>query len=119
MTSVNNIELNESKKIIEETIESKFNQLLTTLPNIIKENSNRPKDSNDFFELSIIDIYKNTLQTIIDIINDIINLYETSHNQFNFKRLLIIFFNENRMFYIGIILIILSFIIYFIDGATI
>jgi hypothetical protein len=118
MTSVNNIDLNESKKIIEETIESKFNQLLTTLPSIIKEN-NHPKDSNDFFELSMIDIYKNTLQTIIDIINDIINLYETSHSQFKFKRLLTILFNENRMFYIGIILIILSFIIYFIDGATI
>lgn len=119
MTSVNNIDLNESKKIIEETIESKFNELLTTLPSIIKENNNRPKDSNDFFQLSIIDIYKNTLQTIIDIINDIINLYQTSYTEFKFKRLLIIFLNENRMFYIGIILIILSFIIYFIDGATI
>ena len=30
-----------------------------------------------------------------------------------------IFFKEKRMFYIGIILIILSFVIYFIDGATI
>jgi hypothetical protein len=117
-TSVNNNELNENKKIIEETIESKFNQLLKSLPSIIQEN-NTPKDSNDFFQLSIIDIYHNTLQTIIDIINDIINLYETSYTQFKFKRLLIIFFNENRMFYIGIILIILSFIIYFIDGATI
>ena len=40
-------------------------------------------------------------------------------NNFNYKNYLKIFFNENRMFYIGIILILFSFIIYFIDGATI
>jgi len=96
----------------------KIKKLLKKLlnPNLINSSNLYPLSSK---KITIIDIYHNTLQTIIDIINDIINLYETSYTQFKFKRLLIIFFNENRMFYIGIILIILSFIIYFIDGATI
>ena len=112
MTSIND-------KIIEETIETKFNELLKNLPNIIKDNKPIYNDSNDFFHLTITDIYKNTIQTIIDIINDVIELYETSYSQVKFNRLLYIFLNENRMFYIGIILIILSFVIYFIDGASI
>lgn len=112
------IDINDSKKLIEDTIESKFNQLLQEIPVILRQ---QPVsiDKTDYFQLSIIDIYKNTMQTVIDIINDIIKLYETSFSTFNYKRLLPIFLNENRMFYIGIILVILSFIIYFIDGATI
>ena len=112
MTSIDN-------KIIEETIENKFNQLINHLPNILSDTNPIHKDTNDFFHLTIIDIYKNTIQTIIDIINDIIELYETSYSQVKFNRLLYIFLNENRMFYIGIILVILSFVIYFIDGASI
>ena len=106
------------KKIIETTIETKFNQLLETIPQFIKKEE--IKDENDFFNISMIDIYKNTIQTIIDIINDITHLLDISTNYDNiFIKILKIFFKNERMFYIGIILIILSFIIYFIDGASI
>jgi len=107
---------------IEKEIETKFNQLLERIPDIIKNNSR--KDETDFFNFSIIDIYHNTLQTIINIINDIIRVIdntsglETINNNY-LKAILMIFFEESRMFYVGIILIILSFVIYFIDGATI
>ncbi len=103
-------------KIIEEEIEKKFNQLLAKIPNIIKIDKN--KDETDFFNFSIIDIYQNTLQTVIDIINDIMRIFDIGTDNY-LKSILIILFNESRMFYIGIILIILSFVIYFIDGATI
>ncbi len=109
----------DNKKFIEGEIENKFNQLLTNLPNIIK--SDFKKDETDFFNFSIVDIYHNTLQTIIDIINDIIRILDNSDGDINnyLKAILMVFFNESRMFYVGIILIILSFVIYFIDGATI
>jgi hypothetical protein len=108
----------EYKKIIENTIETKFNQLLETIPKFI--NKEERKDTDDFFNISILDIYRNTIQTIIDIINEITHLLDITKNYDNiFRKILRIFFKNERMFYIGIILIILSFIIYFIDGASI
>jgi len=107
---------------IEKEIETKFNQLLAKMPDIIKKDNK--KDEIDFFNFSIIDIYHNTLQTIIDIINDIVRILDNGTGDqiidSNYlKSILMVFFQESRMFYLGIILIILSFVIYFIDGATI
>lgn len=108
----------EYKKIIEDTIETKFNQLLETIPKFI--NKEEKKDNDDFFNISILEIYRNTIQTIIDIINDTTHLFDITKNYDNiFRKILRILFKNERMFYIGIILIILSFIIYFIDGASI
>ena len=106
-----------SNLFIEKTIETKFNDLIKNLPNIIKP----PQDPNpDFFNLSINQIFQETIQTIIDIIQEIINVFDTSYNyQTYFTRISIILFKEKRMFYLGIILIILSFVIYFIDGVSI
>lgn len=110
--------INSNNKIIEKEIEIKFNQLLEKLPNIIKKEE--IKDNSDFFNLSVIDIYHNTLQTVIDIINDIMIVIDNADQSNYLKSILGIFmFNEQRFFYLGIILIILSFVIYFIDGATI
>ena len=108
----------EYKKIIEDTIETKLNQLLETIPKFI--NKEEKKDNDDFFNISILEIYRNTIQTIIDIINDTTHLFDITKNYDNiFRKILRILFKNERMFYIGIILIILSFIIYFIDGASI
>lgn len=103
-------------KFIEQEIEKKFNQLISKIPDIINVDKN--KDENDFFNFSVIDIYHNTLQSIIDIINDIIRIFDIGTDNY-LKSILLVIFKENRLFYIGIILIILSFVIYFIDGATI
>jgi hypothetical protein len=71
----------------------------------------------DITELNIGVIYKNTMQTIIDVINDIILLYDNPRNYY-YKDLINILFKKERQFYIGIIFIILSFVIYFIDGVS-
>jgi len=107
-------------KFIEAEIENKFNQLLTKIPDIIKTNKLEEEDT-DFFNFSVIDIYHNTLQTIIDIINDVVRILDNSklENSTYIKSIIAIFFDDSRMFYVGIIFIILSFVIYFIDGATI
>jgi len=111
--------MSDNIKIIEKEIENKFNQLLANMPNITKNDN--IIDNSDFFNLSIIDIYHNTLQTIIDIINDIMIIIDNRNGNINnyLKAILRILSNESRFFYLGIILIILSFVIYFIDGATI
>lgn len=116
------IDLNTSNQIfIEKTIENKFNQILDKIPIF-----NTPQINTDnifYYNLNFYDIYKNTMNTVIDIINDVINLIDEkkyiNDNNIFYKKLFDIFFNKKRLFYIGIILVLLSIIIYFIDGATI
>jgi|UniRef100_A0A6C0LGM2 hypothetical protein len=70
----------------------------------------------DITELNIGFIYKNTMQTIIDIINEVFTFINNPSTYKEFKE---IFFKKERLFYIGIIFVILSFVIYFIDGVSI
>lgn len=105
---------------IEKIVENKLNQFLKEVPNFKRDIKKEIEVEDDFFNFSIQKTYQNTIQTIIDIINDMMMIVDSSDNYNTYyKRFLNIFFNENRMFYIGIIIIIISFIIYFIDGATI
>ena len=73
----------------------------------------------DITEINISDIYKNTMQTIINIINDITFLINDDKKYMNYNEIIQIFIKNDRMFYMGIIFIILSFVIYFIDGVSI
>jgi len=106
------------EKYIEKQIELKLNSLLKTLPDTIPKNQN----IKPIYNLTIKELYKNTLQTLIDIINDIVDVYSKKDyiNNNNYIFILYnIFTKDNRKIYVGIMLIILSFIIYFIDGASI
>jgi hypothetical protein len=106
------------EKYIEKQIEIKLNSLLKTLPDTIPKNQN----IKPIYNLTIKELYKNTLQTLIDIINDIVDVYSKKDyiNNNNYIFILYnIFTKDNRKIYVGIMLIILSFIIYFIDGASI
>jgi hypothetical protein len=75
-------------------------------------------DNMDITKINISDIYRNTMQTIIDIINDTTFLINDK-KYMNYNKIIQIFIKKDRMFYIGIIFIILSFVIYFIDGVSI
>lgn len=106
------------EKYIEKQIELKLNSLLKTLPDTIPKNQN----IKPIYNLTIKELYKNTLQTLIDIINDVVDVYSKKDyiNNNNYIFILYnIFTKDNRKIYVGIMLIILSFIIYFIDGASI
>jgi hypothetical protein len=80
-------------------------------------------DIIDITKLNIGEIYANTIQTIIDIINDIVFLTNDTYYNNDYKKLynniFNIIFKNDRIFYVGIIFIILSFVIYFIDGVSI
>ncbi len=74
------------------------------------------------YEYTIHELYQNTMQYLIDVINDVANFISIDHKNDSNKefrnKLLNIFLNENRKLYTGIILIILSLIIYFVDGVS-
>jgi sulfatase maturation enzyme AslB (radical SAM superfamily) len=110
---------NDLDTIIEKNIEKKINNLLETLPNNIDKD--KIKEQKNFYDLSLRELYKNTLQTIIDILNDITNAYSNGYvDNSNYIYIIInILSKEERRLYVGIILLFLSFIIYFIDGVSI
>ena len=105
---------------IELAVEKKFNEILEKIP--ITTDKNLTKKEVDYYNFNIYDLYKNTIQTVIDIINDIVSLLDEKKyiaNNVFYEKLYRIFYDNNRLFYIGIILVILSFVIYFIDGASV
>ncbi len=96
----------------------KLNSLLETLPEKL------PKEPivSEFHNMTMRELYKNTLQTTIDIINDITEAYN-KYDYVDINNYIYIIIDiltkEDRKLYVGIIFIFLSFIIYFIDGASV
>lgn len=104
--------------IDKEKVLEPINRFLEKYPSII------PKDKNPatpVFELSVKEIYRRTLQTIIDIINDISELISQRNymSEISLRRkAFIVFTKPERRLYIGILLIVLSFMLYFIDSSA-
>jgi hypothetical protein len=86
---------------------------------MIYDNNDKDKKNDDYGNISIYDIYQNSIQIIIDIINDITILLNNYNSNTIFTDIYNIIFKTERMFYLGIIFIIISFVIYFIDGVNI
>jgi hypothetical protein len=106
------------EKYIEEHIERKINSLMLTLPDKLPEKN----VAKPIYKLTIKELYKNTLQNMIDIINEITEAYSKKeyYDIQNYMYVIIdILSKDDRKTYVGIIIIFLSFIIYFIDGASV
>jgi hypothetical protein len=122
--STSNLNLNNVKSLdeyIEKGVEKKINQLIEidfkSLDNKIGEIKYKP-----IYNYTINELYKGVIQTIIDIINDIsalISDMDYISTQVYRERLINIFLKDDRKIFIGIILVVVSFILYFIDGASI
>lgn len=100
---------------IENYIENKINQLLDVLPPASQVTM--PKMLHEY---TIYELYSGTIQTVIDIINDFTAL--NSQRKFVDSKvyrqgLLNIFLLPERRIYLGILLLLFSFILYFIDAA--
>lgn len=114
MQSSNILDINQ---YIEKNIETKINQLFDILPQ-----STDVKIPKMIHEYSISELYSATIQTVIDIINDVTSLISERNyisTQTFRERLFKIFLHEERKLFIGIVLVLLSFILYFIDGSSI
>lgn len=102
-------------KYIETTIEKKIGQLIDVLPS--DKNIQLPKQIHD---LTVGELYNGTIQTLIDILNELSSVMSErkymSNENYRIK-LYEIFAKKERKLFIGIVLVILSFIMYFIDGS--
>jgi cell division protein FtsX len=106
-------EVGEKDKVLKQ-----INDFLGKYPTLI------PKDKNPttpVTELSIKEIYRRTLQSLISIIQEISDLISQRNyiSQTTFRRRLFeIFTTPERRLYVGILLMLLSFMLYFIDSAA-
>lgn len=120
MQNTSNIQVSDIDKYIEQNIEKKINQLLDTLPQTHTQNDIKmPKMIQEY---TVGELYTGTIQTVIEIINEFTALnadrkYLSSKDYF--KKLFDIFLKNDRKIFVGIVLVILSFILYFIDGADV
>lgn len=101
-----------------EKLVNKVNEFLELYPKSIPKD----KDPNArFYQLSLKEIIKRFIQTAVDILNDIAELLSRKEYIGNdtFRRsLFTIVTKEERRFYVGMWLIFLSFVLYFIDSAA-
>lgn len=109
-------DINENEKILPSLAETVLYQ---TSINLNKKDVKFVE--KEFSELTINEIYNNTLKTFISIINDISDLVSEKEILTNteFRRKIVdTFLRKERRIYVGILLIILSFILYFIDSSA-
>lgn len=102
-------------KYIETTIEKKIGQLIDVLPS--DKNVQLSKQIQD---LTIGELYNGTIQTLIDVINElsaVMSERKYMSNESYRTKLYEIFAKKERKLFIGIVMVVLSFILYFIDGS--
>jgi hypothetical protein len=99
-----------------------INDFLSVYPQRnIRKTSDGKITPNTWIDMSLREVFQQTIQVTIDIINDISNLISDKPfmNDTDFRRKMFdIFAREDRRIYVGILLIFLSFVLYFIDSAT-
>lgn len=76
-------------------------------------------DQFNLRETSLPELYSNIMNTLYNIIEDLTNFDATGTdlNQ-NVQKLIKIFFGNNRIMYVGIIVVVISFIIYLLDTSS-
>ena len=76
-------------------------------------------DQFNLRETSLPELYSNVMNTLYNIIEDLTNFDATGAdlNQ-NVQKLIKIFFGNNRIMYVGIIVVVISFIIYLLDTSS-
>lgn len=122
MTEYNNNEL--TKHILKNKYTLNYNDyeklMLTKQYNKLYENSaiinkknNKIKEDKRIYNLSIKKIAKNTSNNMVGIINDLSNYVEKDGK--NFNNFIYLFVKEDRLIYIGIIFIVISIMLFFIN----
>lgn len=101
-----------------EAAESKINAFLDAYPKVV------PPDLDPAASISAIslsELYKRLLKVIVDIINDVSNTIgarDTMSSTAFRRQIFGAFTSPDRRMYVGILFILLSFMLYFIDSAA-
>lgn len=96
----------------------KINDFLEKYPSTISPDK---KLSTPWIQLSLHELYRRSIQTAIDIINDVSDVMSNKSTMSNAgfrRRIFAIFADRDRRLYVGFWLIFFSFILYFIDSAA-
>lgn len=97
---------------------AKIQRFLDTYP------STTPMDKRPdapYMKLSLAEVYRRSIQTAIDIVRDISNIVSNRdvYSNATFRRKVFeVFTLPDRRFYVGVWLVFLSFVLYFIDSAA-
>lgn len=108
---------------VNELNQRNLNNKIDTYSNKINNLNKNYKQSNEFLNLSLNEVFKNFTKTLILILNDIvlfIDDYITQNKKkddmlVNFLKIFII---EDRLIYVGLFFIMLSMFIYFMDASV-
>ena len=99
----------------------KVNEFLSRYPKTKADPNFNESDNKPWTDLPVKTIYTKTIQTLIDLINDIADIISASEvdgSTITRRKLVEAFFLKERRVYVGIIFIFLSFVLYFIDSAV-
>lgn len=108
---------------LNETIQNDLNNKIINYENKINNKNIQDKQSKEFLNLSLNDIFQNFTKTLILILNDIVifidNYLDPKKEKSNLLiDFLEIFINEDRLLYVGLFFILISFFIYFMDISS-
>lgn len=79
-------------------------------------NLEKKKDNQRIYNLSLLDIAKNTSKTVMEIMNDMSVLIK--NNNRNYNNYVDVIIKGDRMIYVGIMLIVLALAIFFISVSS-
>jgi hypothetical protein len=96
-------------------LNEEYNKLYTN-SNIANNEINEKKYNERFYNLSLKDIFNNLIKTLVDILNELSNYIENKNK--DKRELLEIFIKEQRLIYVGVFLIIISLMLFFIDISS-
>ena len=111
------------QKSPQKTIEDNKVQVINSINRFLREypKSLEPAPDAPWVDLPVRSLVKQTLQTAIDIINDLSTLVSNkdTYSATEYRRQIVhIFFRKDRRLYVGFWLIFLSFVLYFIDSSA-
>lgn len=72
----------------------------------------KDKENERFYNLSMLNIANNIMSTLVDVLNDLVKFFNDSHKTFG--KLYNIFVKEDRLIYLGLVVLFFSFVLYFI-----
>ena len=93
-------------------IAEQYNELYTKQ---FTENTENEKivENKKIYNLSLNDLFKNTSVTLSDLLNDLVIYYNQDHKTLN--EFILIFTKQQRLIYLGIIIILFAFSLWLID----
>ena len=102
----------------QEKIADKIQKFLDTYPTTLKPDRD---PATPWIHLSLYEIVRRCIQTAIDVIHDVgqvVSMKEYYSNATLRRNVVKIFTQEDRRIYVGLWLVFLSFVLYFIDSAA-